>query len=159
MLGREIRNSFLNYQRYDVDKGTESTQPRVRLSLADDESFQDLLAGASVGPVRESHHLLQQSATLLREELVLPATADPGPMKARGRLQRLRDAVLTDRSGVLRCLSVLPAASSADLLQPRPVTGSVRLRSLMGEVTPTSSTRCATSLMQAGGGPAPIRTR
>jgi len=96
ILAREIRNLYLHYQRYDVDKGTESTQPRVRLSVADDDVFQALLAGTPVVPSRESHRLLQQSADLLREELVIPATSDSEPTKARKQLQRLRDAVLLD---------------------------------------------------------------
>lgn len=96
VLAREIRNEFLHYRRYDVDKGTVSDQPRVRLSSADDEIFQSLLAGASVVTTRESHRLLQQSADLLREELVRPETSETEPSKARKQLQRLRDAVLLD---------------------------------------------------------------
>jgi uncharacterized protein DUF262/uncharacterized protein DUF1524 len=96
ILARDIRNTFLYYQRYDVDKGVESREPRVRLSLADDEIFRALLEGSSVTPSRDSHRLLQQSSDLLREELVQRETMETDPAKARKSLQRLRDAVLLD---------------------------------------------------------------
>jgi hypothetical protein len=96
ILARDVRNTFLYYQRYDVDKGVESREPRVRLSLADDDVFKSLLEGASVTPNRDSHRLLQQASDLLREELVQKETPETDPAKARKSLQRLRDAVLLD---------------------------------------------------------------
>ncbi len=44
VLARQIRESFLYYRRYDVNEGTESWEPRVRLSKMDNDIFQDLLA-------------------------------------------------------------------------------------------------------------------
>jgi hypothetical protein len=96
ILARDIRRSYLHYQRYDVDQGTESTEPRVRLSVADDGVFQGLVDGTPVVESRESHRLLMQAAGLLREELVLPETSEADPTKARKQLVRLRDAVLLD---------------------------------------------------------------
>jgi hypothetical protein len=96
ILARQIRDSFLYYQRYDVDKGTESREPRVRLSYADNDIFQSLLEGHPVIPSRLSHRLLRKAANLLREELVWPETSDADAEKARKSLLRLRDAVVFD---------------------------------------------------------------
>ncbi|MBU3063558.1 DUF262 domain-containing HNH endonuclease family protein [Nocardia sp. NEAU-G5] len=96
ILAKGIHHEFLYYQRYDVREGTESRQPRVRLSHADDEFFQSLLNGDQPNPCRDSHKLLKNAVELLRNELVRPITPESDLQGSLEVLQRLRDAVLRD---------------------------------------------------------------
>ncbi|WP_084823885.1 DUF262 domain-containing protein [Nocardia beijingensis] len=96
ILAKGIHYDYLYYQRYDVREGTESLQPRVRLSHADDEFFQGLLNGEKNDTNRDSHKLLKNAAELLRNELVRPRTPEDNLEQSLDVLQRLRDAVLRD---------------------------------------------------------------
>lgn len=96
ILTKSIRNEYLYYQRYDVDRGIESPQPRVRLSGADDDVFQSLLKGEPVSRKRNSHELLRKAAIRLREELVVPKSPEGDLDRSLRVLQRIRDAVLFD---------------------------------------------------------------
>lgn len=96
IYAKEIRDKYLYYQRYDVAAGKEEAEPRLRLSLVDDDKFQALLAGQPHPSPRSSHKLLDQAVRLLDEHLVGPCV-DPADRKASlKRLTRLRDAVLHD---------------------------------------------------------------
>jgi len=96
VLAEGIRNNYLFYDRYDVNKGVKSVEPRIRLSRVDDDFFQDLIAGTLVSASRDSHRLLETASSLLAEELVAKHTSDPDIAKTRKALQRLADAVLQD---------------------------------------------------------------
>jgi hypothetical protein len=96
VLGDEIRNSYLYYQRYDVKNGTQHPEPRLRLSAVDDDHFQALLAGGNSSATRDSHRLMDHAVRLLDERLLDAAVANPSRPAALKALGRLRDAVLLD---------------------------------------------------------------
>lgn len=93
----QVRDSYLYYQKYDVEEGSQKPEPRVRLNLADDDVFQDLLQGKvpSVDAGRQSHSLLVEAASLLRERLV-EAVDRSNLSTSRASLVRLQEAVLQD---------------------------------------------------------------
>lgn len=96
VLTERIRSSYLEYDRYDVDAGVKSTQPRLCLSRADDAVFQDLIAGKPITTTRDSHRLLEKASSLLAKELVAGQTAHADITKNRKGLQRLMEAVVDD---------------------------------------------------------------
>jgi hypothetical protein len=96
VLSERIRNSCLYYERYDVNNGIKSIEPRIRLSRVDDQFFQDLLADKSPVAIRESHRLLTAAFSVLSDELVEKHTSDIDIGTNRKSLQRLADAVLQD---------------------------------------------------------------
>jgi hypothetical protein len=96
VLAAEIRASYLYYQRFDVDKGQQQSEPRLRLSVVDDAHFQGLLEGNAPAASRDSHRLLDQAVKLLDENLVHLAVVPGDRAKSMKQLKRLRDAVLRD---------------------------------------------------------------
>ncbi|OXM65305.1 hypothetical protein CF165_23535 [Amycolatopsis vastitatis] len=96
IFAKSIRKEFLYYERYDVTEGSESEQPRLRLSRADDEVFQGLLRGEAASTLRASHKLLEHAAHLLRKELILERAPDADLYASFDSLVRIRDAVIRD---------------------------------------------------------------
>ncbi|MDG4803139.1 DUF262 domain-containing HNH endonuclease family protein [Micromonospora sp. WMMD980] len=96
IYAKQIRNSYLYFERYDVEKGSEEPEPRLRLSKVDDPVFQALLMGDPPTTERESHQLLVDAVHTLRMELVDKAVDETSFASARQSLLRLQTAVLLD---------------------------------------------------------------
>lgn len=96
VLAEQIRDDHLYYIRYDTANGTKSAAPRLRLSKADDQVFQDLLAGNKPSPsTRVSHQRLVSAAASLKRDLIDDGTSGSHD-EAFNHLEAVRSAVLQD---------------------------------------------------------------
>lgn len=96
VLAEQIHDDHLYYIRYDTANGTKEPAPRLRLNRADDQVFQDLLAGTSVGTsTRVSHQRLMSAVASLKRDLINDGTSG-SIADAFQHLEAVRDAVLQD---------------------------------------------------------------
>ncbi|MGW2539469.1 DUF262 domain-containing protein [Kitasatospora sp. NPDC001574] len=101
-LAQDTLNRFVYWNYANVALGENEKRARVTLSKADNEAFQELLAGNNPVPKRESHELLIAARETLRSKLLGPAldSCSTRQEKVAG-MERLRMA-LTGQSHVIQ---------------------------------------------------------
>ncbi|MFE0477485.1 DUF262 domain-containing protein [Streptomyces sp. NPDC058947] len=102
ILGDDTRNRFVYWNYSNVAQGKVEKRPRLSLSKADNDFFQEILEGIPATPNRESHELLASAQETLRTKLIKPIVdaADTWVEKVEA-LDRLRRA-LTVQSHVIQ---------------------------------------------------------
>ncbi|MEV8634574.1 DUF262 domain-containing HNH endonuclease family protein [Streptosporangium sp. NPDC051023] len=98
IFAEETSKKYLFYERYDVEQGEKTSEPRLQLSNEDNTKFRALLNGVAKSvDIRDSHRLLQAAYELIQAKLIstlLDAVDDVGEKFKE--LQRLRDSILLD---------------------------------------------------------------
>ncbi|MFE1863265.1 DUF262 domain-containing protein [Streptomyces anandii] len=102
ILSEDMRSRFIYWKHFNVTEGRVEERPRLKLSTADNQIFQDLLKGRDVTTSRESHELLIAAQKALQGKLIKPIVeAAPSWMEKVEALDRLRHA-LTVQSHVIQ---------------------------------------------------------
>ncbi|MGW0660097.1 DUF262 domain-containing protein [Streptodolium elevatio] len=104
-LAEDTHDRFLKWRNANVSAGRTETLPRLQLSLADSDFFEDLISGKPGTPVRESHELLAAAEAQIRSALIIPAISDDKTyQECVAELDRLRTAVIS-QSHVIQIVS------------------------------------------------------
>ncbi|MGW4662231.1 DUF262 domain-containing protein [Streptosporangium sandarakinum] len=98
IFAEETSNKYLFYERYDVEEGRKTLEPRLRLSKEDDPKFRALLTGkATNGPGRASHKLLKAAFDQIYDKLICELLDRASDTSEKFKeLQRLRESILRD---------------------------------------------------------------
>ncbi|GLW23488.1 hypothetical protein Mame01_35310 [Microbispora amethystogenes] len=98
IFAEETSNKYLFYERYDVEEGRKTLEPRLRLSKEDDPKFRALLSDTPLNSSpRASHKLLQDAYDQIYDKLICKLLGESTEVSEKFKeLQRLRESILWD---------------------------------------------------------------